>query len=302
MCSSDLCATVNMFDAFGDGWNGAIYTFTDGLGNIVASGFLQSGTFGSNDLCLPSGCYTFDVSGGSFPSEVSWNITDGLGNILNSGGAPASITFSAGGICGCTNPAACNYDESATVDNGTCCLENCATLIMTDNFGDGWDNGIYVITSLVDGSIVTSGTLASGAIGTASLCLPTGCYNITVGGSTFNAEIGWIIVGADGPAAGGAPSSTNFSVGGSNCVATCQEPTACNYDNTGGINDCSLCEYTSCLGCTYACADNYDPLAGIDDGSCVGCENPCPADLDGNEFVNVNDLLIFMAAFGTPCP
>jgi len=144
--------------------------------------------------------------------------------------------------------------------------------------------------------------LAGGSLGVVSLCLASGCYNITVGGSNFNSELGYIIVGADLPVSGGAPSSTDFSIGGSNCTPTCQEPFACNYDPSGGINDCTLCEYTSCQGCTYACADNYDPAATIDDGTCVGCDNPCPADLDGNGFVNVADLLLFMADFGLVCP
>lgn len=93
----------------------------------------------------------------------------------------------------------------------------------------------------------------------------------------------------------------------------------------------SICQdaYDDCTnGCTYSFACNYDPNAIFDDGSCSGypgCTDPtatnfdanatcdnglctydgvtsCPGDLDGNAVVNANDLLGFLAAFGTTCP
>jgi hypothetical protein len=88
-----------------------------------------------------------------------------------------------------------------------------------------------------------------------------------------------------------------------NQVSGCTYPMACNYDALATQEDGS-CEFSSCAGCTFACALNYDPAATIEDGSCigVGCVNDCPADFDGNNLVNTGDLLIFVAAFGSPCP
>lgn len=78
----------------------------------------------------------------------------------------------------------------------------------------------------------------------------------------------------------------------------------------------------NCVGCTYEGACNYDPDASTDDGSCdlscliadlvcgtgliwnpetAQCENPCPADLTGDNQVDVGDLLVFLAEFGTVC-
>jgi glucose/arabinose dehydrogenase len=55
-------------------------------------------------------------------------------------------------------------------------------------------------------------------------------------------------------------------------------------------------------GCTYANAQNYDPLAGVDDGSCTfGTPADCPGDLDGNGFINVQDLAAFLQVFGGNC-
>ena len=51
-----------MFDSWGDGWNGATYTVTDGTNS--ATGGLASGSTGTDELCLPDGCYDVTVGGG----------------------------------------------------------------------------------------------------------------------------------------------------------------------------------------------------------------------------------------------
>ncbi len=55
-------------------------------------------------------------------------------------------------------------------------------------------------------------------------------------------------------------------------------------------------------GCTYANATNYDSTAEVDDGSClfsVNCD--CPADLNVDGIITVEDLILFMGVFGTSC-
>ena len=60
---------------------------------------------------------------------------------------------------------------------------------------------------------------------------------------------------------------------------------------------------TSCAGCTYDTAENYDDMATQDDGSCsFETENSCPADLTGDGTVSTADLLEFLTAFGQICP
>jgi subtilisin-like proprotein convertase family protein len=49
-------------------------------------------------------------------------------------------------------------------------------------------------------------------------------------------------------------------------VPGCTFATACNYNPLAGVDDGS-CDY-SCYGCTYSAAVNYSPVAYIDDGSC----------------------------------
>ena len=102
---------------------------------------------------------------------------------------------------------------------------------------------------------------------------------------------------------GNASSVVTVSVGVASCEPFCLIPLACNYNSQGVIGDCNLCEFDSCLGCTYPDATNYNPDASIDDGSCVfELGNPnCPADINGDGFVSVADLLIFVAEYGTVC-
>jgi plastocyanin len=49
-CIADDCYLFNMYDAGGDGWNGATYTITDSLGNVLSTGTLASGNFGYDIL------------------------------------------------------------------------------------------------------------------------------------------------------------------------------------------------------------------------------------------------------------
>ncbi len=342
---------MEMFDAFGDGWNDATYTITDGLGNVVATGDIdnaQSGIdvdnfagneYGNDWFCIcDAGCYTITVGGGVWDGEVSWNLWDDVGGLVLSGFAPESQSFSLGGaVCGCTDPIACNfdsladtedgsceyitcagctdslacnYDGTATIDDGNCCYDNCVTLDMTDTFGDGWNGAIYEIYDATSGLLVASGDLDNAqsgdgvSTGTDVLCLVDGCYYINVGGGTFDAEVTWFFSsGVNGVVSGGAPvSQVYFSVGAGVCEA-CHEPLACNYDVVPPISDCTLCEYTSCLGCTYSFAPEYDSMATIDDGTCTGAPaDTCPTDLNDDGFTNAADLLDFLAEFGNACP
>ncbi|MBL7942054.1 MAG: hypothetical protein JNM00_04775 [Flavobacteriales bacterium] len=81
----------------------------------------------------------------------------------------------------------------------------------------------------------------------------------------------------------------------------CTYASACNYNPLATKED-GTCEFTSCLGCTYPFSTEYDPAATIDDGSCSEPIPNCPADLNGDLVITTPDLLIFLGAFGTSCP
>ena len=68
------CVIVKMYDSFGDGWQGAMYTIADSEGMPQYVGTLSSGESSEDWLCSLGGWYTISVSGGDYPDEVSWEI------------------------------------------------------------------------------------------------------------------------------------------------------------------------------------------------------------------------------------
>ena len=111
-CIPNGCFTLNMTDSYGDGWNGAVYTLIDDAGNVLATGDLDSAQQGDG------------TTQGSDIVQIGVD-TCGLGCT-----DPAACNYDAeatldDGTCdfdcnGCTDPEACNYDPTATQDDGSC--------------------------------------------------------------------------------------------------------------------------------------------------------------------------------------
>ena len=57
---------------------------------------------------------------------------------------------------------------------------------------------------------------------------------------------------------------------GTTCVG-CTYEFACNYDPEATISDASLCEFGTCPGCTSPSACNFNPTVSEDDGTCEWC-------------------------------
>ena len=135
--------TINMYDSFGDGWNGNNLTFADSTGSIFFSTTLSSGSSGSDSICIPDGCIIVTCDGGAWQGEVSWDILDSTGAIVLSGGAPYNGYL---GTCifGCTDPNAINYNPSAHINLGFCSY-GCISSDTTESF----ENGQGITLSLI---------------------------------------------------------------------------------------------------------------------------------------------------------
>merc|ERR1719353_2303898 len=59
-----------MSDSYGDGWNGATGTFSGAHDHVTFT--LPHGHAGDVEICL-EGCVSFEVTGGSWQSEVGWS-------------------------------------------------------------------------------------------------------------------------------------------------------------------------------------------------------------------------------------
>lgn len=57
---------------------------------------------------------------------------------------------------------------------------------------------------------------------------------------------------------------------------------------------------TGIEGCVYTSADNYDPLATIDDGTCT-FGGLCPGDFDGDDLIGVTDILYLLGIYNSTC-
>ena len=79
----------------------------------------------------------------------------------------------------------------------------------------------------------------------------------------------------------------------------------CGGDCPSDFNTNSICDTDEVFGCTYDSAENYDPQATSDDGTCVGFEgdnsSSCLFDGDGNGAVGSGDLLGLLTEFGDSC-
>ena len=232
---------LNMYDSYGDGWNGNDFTLVSSNGITFFTSTLSSGSSGVDSVCVPDDCYSVSCGGGSWQYEVSWTLTDSSGIVLLSGGAPYIDSLCFPNYPGCTNPLADNYDSTANIDDGSCLYLNCNPLVlnMYDSYGDGWNGNDFTLVSSNGITFFTS-TLSSGSSGVDSVCVPDDCYSVSCGGGSWQYEVSWTLTDSSGIVllSGGAPYSD------------------------------LLC-FPISYGCTNSFALNYDSIANTDDGSCL---------------------------------
>jgi hypothetical protein len=179
--------------------------------------------------------------------DCDGNVLDALGEC----GGSCSSDVNENGICdnqesfGCTDAAACNYDSSATTDDGSC-LEN-------DECGVCGGDGIADGACDCDGNVLDE-------------CGECGGDGIAAGACDCDGnvldECGEC--GGDGIADGACDCEGNDPETGYDCDGNCLVDT----DGDG------ICDEFESAGCTEENACNYDAAATDDDGSCVfcGCE------------------------------
>lgn len=193
-CLDPGCYTMYMYDDGGDGWNGGTFAiYFEGTTTLVAGGTLASGGFGTTTVDLGGGCggctdQQIEVTSGSAPGDIWWEIYDQWGMYIIGGGAPENLL--------------------------TCLPAGCYVMYLYDNSGDGWNGATYTITDVATSTVQTTGTLASGGFASVQVIIGTGCgscdtYTMTVGAGTAPAEIYWELYDPAFTliASGGAPSS-----------------------------------------------------------------------------------------------
>jgi len=157
---------------------------------------------------------------------------------------------------GCTNPGACNFDPSAVVDDGSCVLNgvNLTFTLLTDNYPAETTWNIANDA----GDVVMEGGPYSGqqTTYTATECVASGCYTLTVNDSY-----------GDGIQYGGVVGNYELVDGDGNVLA--QVVSGGNFGSQATHNFCVEAGGPDVPGCTEASACNYDPTATTNDGSCT---------------------------------
>lgn len=161
-CPDGMPAIIKMYDEFGDGWNGASYTITlqddtistgsidDAPVQLNSDNFIGP-EYGEQYFCFcEESCYQIVVIGGSWDSEISWEIFTDEDFLLAEGVATTGQTIAFGDdlVCGCDDPGACNFDPLANSDPGVCEYEGC--IVDGDLNGDGVVNTEDVLDFIAD--------------------------------------------------------------------------------------------------------------------------------------------------------
>ena len=207
--------TLNMIDSWGDGWNGAsVEVLVNGA--VAATGELTGGDSGS----VPFDAATGDaivlswISEGSYPNEISWNVTDGDGIEIGSGSDPATGEQNDAGLGNC---------EVTPPPPGPTCTH---TLNMIDSWGDGWNGASAEI--LVNGTAVATAELTGGDSGSVTFDAATGDTIVLswTDDGFYPGEISWNVIDGEDNEIG---SGSNPTTGDQDPAGTgnCPPPVPC---------------------------------------------------------------------------
>ena len=288
-CNYDATATLEDNSCDYSSCAGCTYP---GACNFDPSATLENGSceFTSCAGCTSPEACNFDSSASINDGSCDYSTCAGCDGVPFSGLTPDNCGVCGGdnsSCTGCTDPGACNYDATATIDQG-CEYETCAGCDGIANSGlaldacgvCGGDGTSCLGCTYADAcNFNPSATIEDGSC---EYLTCAGCDGVPFSGLTPD-DCG--ICGGDNSSCTGCTDSAACNY---NCNATiddggcdfsclgCTDTESCNFDSSATIDDGS-CEYNSCAGCTYADACNFNPGATIEDGSCeyltcAGCD------------------------------
>ena len=235
-------------------------------------------------------------------NDVSWAISNwtacycaswqGFGNI----DSHHTFSTSCGSVFGCIDSLSCNYDSSATADDGSCltiygCMDNsscnynsevtcddetCYGLLRcTDPSAPNYnlsatcddESCVSAVLGCMDFSASNYNPLANIEDGSCVLfgCMTNTALNYNPFANSDDGSCISVIFGCTDFSVSNYDPSANTDDGSCEHFG-CTDFSASNYDALANTNNGS-CEYLL-LGCTDVSSSNYDPSANTDDGSC----------------------------------
>ena len=224
-------------------------------------------------------------------------VDDGSCDLPNGCNNPLYLEYSASVTCpdandcltlivnGCTDPLACNYNNLANLDNGSCNLPSgCGDPLYLEysasvTCSDANACLTLIVNGCTDPLACNYNNLAN--LDNGSCNLPSGCgdplyleYSASVTCSDANACLTLIINGCTDTLACNYNSLANIDDSSCFTIYGCMSIIAVNYDSLANCSDtCIYAQVT--YGCTDSIAINYNPTATIDDTSCIYCYYGC---------------------------
>lgn len=259
-----------------------------------------------------SGTYStsVDLSASALAGTGLWSFTL-VNGYAASAGVDYDVTLTLNGLCtsdnidipGCTDPAACNYNALANVDDGSCEFASCSGC--TDpaacnyNAGATTDDGSCEFTSCAGCTeIFACNYDATATIDDGSCILPFDIVYEDLDGDGIGSEVGIADVCDLGP---GLSLETGDCDDSNELVYPGAPGTGEGIDNNcDGVIDGdelvpNLCPEDLNQDGQVTVADILQLLADF------GCTSNCEADLNEDGATNVNDILQILAAFGSVC-
>ena len=259
-----------------------------------------------------AGTYTtsIDLSGAALSGTGLWSITL-INGWATGGSSNYDATFTMTGLCtsddidipGCTDATACNYNPSATTDDGSCDYSSCSGCTDPNacnyNPAAATDDGSCEFTSCTGCTEIFSCNFDPNAtIDDGSCILPYDIVYEDLDGDGIGGSVGIADVCELGP---GLSLETGDCDDDNNTVYPGAAGTAEGIDNNcNGVIDAdealpNLCPEDLNQDGLISVADILMLLADF------GCTGVCEADLNNDGATNVNDILQILAAFGGSC-
>ena len=261
---------------------------------------------------------TDDNGSCSYPLDIyGFNYVDCDGECLNDSDGDGVCDEAE--ITGCTDSSACNYDTTATDDDGSCTYPaetylDCDGVCLNDTDGDGVCDEVE-IDGCTDSSACNYDTTATDDDGSCTfavqyydcdgVCLNDAdgdgvCDELEVDGCTDSTAFNYnedatdddgsciaVVEGCTTPSAANYNELANTDDGSCCFVSGCTDSTALNYNSNACFDDGSCIAVVE--GCTDSSACNYNSTANTDDGSCtypaetyLDCDGECLNDVDGD--------------------
>lgn len=304
--------------------NGSVDLIAVGVdfGSFEAGGnFLESDATGGAIIVIP-GTQPAAVAGedgrvllGQFTSTGTIDLLLNLKFTKPNGAAPqvTGLTLTIPpAIGGCNDAAACNYDATATANDGSCIYAeagyDCFGVCLGDLDGDGiCDANEY--SGCTDTLACNFDPFVDASNGLTSACeYPLdvfGAVHFDCSGNCFNDTDGDGVCDEDEQDGCTYPSACNYDPAASEEDGSCvfAEPWKdCSGQCWFDFNGDGICDEPGSGGCTYPAAYNYSSTAAYDDGTCEFPTGDCRFDSNGDGGVNISDLLDMLVALGATCP